>query len=106
MFDGFGGLSSQFLENLKDEYGTKSFLTFGVVPALFANGTFAETAHQILNTTLSYHCLSQGSDVFVPFSLASELWPPSAAREFPHLTYKVKDTVMPSFIIIALKMSL
>lgn len=90
MFNGFGGLSSQVLEELKDEYGSKSFLTFGVAPTQFPDGTHKDTAYRILNSALSYGNLSQHSDLFIPLSLACEAWPRMRqAREFPLLTYKV-----------------
>ena len=90
MCNGFGGLCSHVLEELKDEYGTKSFLTFGVTQTSFPDGTNKETAHRVFNSALSYGQLSQNSDLFVPLSLASEAFPHTGpAREFPLLNYKV-----------------
>lgn len=85
-------MSSQVLEELKDEYGAKSFLTVGVVPTQFPDGTHKDIACRILNSALSYGNLSQHSDLFMPLSLASEAWPRMRqAREFPLLTYKVNE---------------
>ena len=90
VFNGFGGLSSQVIEELQDDYGSKSFLIFGATPTQFPDGTHKDTAHRILNSALSYGHLSQNSDMFIPLSLASEAWPRMRqAREFPLLTYKV-----------------
>ena len=90
--NGFGGLSSQVLEELKDEYGNKSFLTFGVTPTQFPDETHKDIAYRILNSALSFSQLSQNSDLFIPLSLASEAWPRTRqAREIPLLTYKVLE---------------
>ncbi|XP_068755236.1 protein misato homolog 1-like [Montipora capricornis] len=87
--DGFGGLSSQILEELKDEYSAKTFISFGLSPAQCLNGTNKKAALRILNSALSYGRLSEFSDLFVPLSLASETWPhPGPAREFPLLIYQ------------------
>lgn len=83
-------MSGQLLEELRDEYRTKTFLTFGVTPTLFPDGTNKEAAYRILNSALSYGQLSQLSDLFIPLSLASEALPHTGpSREFPLLTYKV-----------------
>ena len=90
MSDGFGGLSSQLLEELKDEYGTKTFLTFGVTQTEFPDRTNKEAAYRVLNSALSYGQLAQNSDLLIPLSLASETLPHMGPpREFPLLTYKV-----------------
>lgn len=90
VYNGFGGLSSQVIEELRDDYGSKSFLTFGVAPTQFPDGMHKDTAYRILNSALSYGHLSQNSDMFISVSLASEAWPRMRqAREFPLLTYKV-----------------
>ena len=90
VYNGFGGLSNQVIEELRDDYGSKSFLAFGVTPTQFPDGTHKDTAHRILNSALSYGHLSQNSDMFIPLSLASEAWPRTKqSREFPLLTYKV-----------------
>lgn len=78
------------LQDLSDEFGSKSFLTFGVLPAHLNSSSPVEAAHRILNTALSFHNLIKNSSLFSPLSLASEAWyktgPPVV---FPHLTYKV-----------------
>lgn len=90
MCNGFGGLCNYLLEELKDEYGRKSFLTFGMTETQLPDGTTKETAYRILNSALSYGQLSQHSDVFIPLSLASEAVPHTGPpREFPLLNYKV-----------------
>lgn len=90
MCNGFGGLCNYLLEELKDEYGKKSFVTFGMTETQLPDGTTKETAYRILNSALSYGQLSQHSDIFIPLSLASEAVPHTGPpREFPLLNYKV-----------------
>lgn len=90
MCNGFGGLCSHLLEELRDEYGTKSLVTFGVTETQLPDGTNKEAAYRVLNSALSFGQLSQNSDLFIPLSLAGEVLPHTGtAREFPLLTYKV-----------------
>lgn len=89
VLNGFGGVSGQLLEDLKDEYSAKTFITFGLTPAELVNGTNKKTVQRILNSALSYGKLLEFSDLFVPLSLACETLPRlGPVREFPLLTYK------------------
>lgn len=93
--NGFGGVSGQLLEDLKDEYSAKTFITFGLTPAELVNGTNKKTVQRILNSALSYGKLLEFSDLFVPLSLACETLPrPGPVREFPLLTYKVCFSIL------------
>ena len=90
VYNGFGGISSQLLEDLRDEYGNKSFLTFGVTPSEFPKEMHKGAVHRILNSALSFGQLALNSDLFVPMSLSQEVWPHlGQARDFPLLDYKV-----------------
>ncbi|KAK3741802.1 hypothetical protein QZH41_010449 [Actinostola sp. cb2023] len=89
LHNGFAGLSAQVIEDLADEYSTKSIVTFGFLPATFPESTYIKAAHRLLNMALSYNLLSEHSSIFTPLSLAREGWFNTRRPTlFPYLTYK------------------
>ncbi|KAL5004628.1 hypothetical protein ScPMuIL_018084 [Solemya velum] len=87
-YDGFGGFGTQILQSLEDDYSSKGLLTMGVTPALLPDTTAYNRADRIINSALSYVSCAGSSSLFVPLSMAQELWkkmgPP---RVFDHLQY-------------------
>lgn len=88
-FDGFGGLGAGLLEYLRDEFDTKSLMTFGLTPADLPDSTPHERANRILNSAITYNSCSTYSSLFTPLSLASTLWKKMGPLvTFPYLDYK------------------
>lgn len=102
-YDGFGGLGTGLLEYLKDEFGSKSLLTFGLTPADVQDNMPHHRANRILNSALTYDSCSRYSSLFTPVSLASTLWKKMGPLvQFPYLDYKSVPYHTSSIIALAL----
>ncbi|XP_077989542.1 protein misato homolog 1-like [Glandiceps talaboti] len=87
-YDGFSGMGCKLLEQLMDEFSTKSVFTLGVCPSHFPSSSQVEDSQRIINSMLSYDKLCSNSSLFTPLSLATSLWrKPGPAVNFPHLIY-------------------
>ncbi|CAC5403744.1 unnamed protein product [Mytilus coruscus] len=88
-YDGFGGLGTGLLEYLRDEFDSKSLMTFGLTPADLPDSAPHERANRILNSAITYNNCSTYSSLFTPLSLASTLWKKMGPLvKFPYLDYK------------------
>ncbi|XP_001624271.2 protein misato homolog 1 [Nematostella vectensis] len=87
--NGFGGLMSQCLEDLRDEYNSKSMITVGCVPAHFKDTDQEHNVKRILNMALSFSQITEHCDLFVPLCVSKQVWPkPGTYVTFPYLNYK------------------
>lgn len=95
VFDGFGGLSSQIFEELKDEYLVKIFIFFGFLLVQCLNGINKKVVLRIFNLVLSYGRLLEFSNLFVSLLFVSEIWLyVGFVREFLLLIYQVLFRIM------------
>lgn len=88
MADGFAGLGSKVTEMLRDSYGGRGILTFGLSPVSHPASTPLKDLYHHLNTTLGIVHMSSHSSFFCPLTLRGRLGrrPPSPPT-FPHLNY-------------------
>ncbi|XP_062578532.1 protein misato homolog 1-like isoform X1 [Saccostrea cucullata] len=90
--DGIGGFSAETLQHLRDDYSSKSIMTFGFTPPNLPDDTAVRRANRILNSVLSYHKSFTHSSLFFPLSLANSLWKTIGNYvNFPQLDYKLID---------------
>ena len=89
--DGFGGLASTLIQNVHDEIGNKTVLTFGSWPTKFH--PTLDGGLRMLNSAMVLSQVSQSSDLFAPLSLLAELsLRNSQSRMFPHINYNVSTS--------------
>uniref|UniRef100_A0ABM0MAX4 Protein misato homolog 1-like n=1 Tax=Saccoglossus kowalevskii TaxID=10224 RepID=A0ABM0MAX4_SACKO len=87
-FDGFSGLGCKLVEQLSDEFSSKSIITFATSPAHFPNSTTIEDSQRVINSVLSYDGLCNHSSLCLPLCVSSTLWrQPGLATNFPNLIY-------------------
>ena len=84
--NGFGGLASQILQHLSDEYPRKTQLVFPVLPAQtdYTDGK----SNRLVNIGLVLESVFENSSIFSPLSLDCS-WASSRFRKFKQLLYKV-----------------
>ncbi|XP_033750191.1 protein misato homolog 1-like [Pecten maximus] len=91
-FDGFGGLGSNILQHLEDEYSSKGIFTFALAPNNLPDNTPQNRANRILNSAISLSKCWSNSSLLVPMCLANSLWKTiGPAVQLPHLQYKSID---------------
>ncbi|KAJ8304930.1 hypothetical protein KUTeg_018513 [Tegillarca granosa] len=87
--DGFGGLGSDIVQYLQDEYSTKGLFTFGLTPSTLPDNTASLRANRILNSVITYSRCIHNSSLFSPLSLADSLWKTvGPSVQLPYLNYK------------------
>jgi len=90
--NGFAGLTSQVIEDLTDEYSSKSIITYGLLPGFFPGNTDTKSAQRVLNMALSYRHISENSSIFTPLSMARQGWfHTGSPAVLPYLNYKVGE---------------
>lgn len=72
--NGFGGLGSELLKYVQEEFPRKGILTFGFTPANVDDTTATARASRIINSALVFDKTCEHSSLFVPASLASSIW--------------------------------
>lgn len=87
--DGFSGLGSKVTELLRDSYGGRGILTWGVAPVGPRDPSPARDRFQLLNCCLGTSKMAANSSLFCPLTLRGGLGrrPPSPPA-FPHLSYQ------------------
>lgn len=86
--DGFAGLGSNVTEMLRDSYGGRGILTFGLAPVSHPDSTPVKDLYRLLNTTLGAVHMANNSSLFCPLTLRGGLGRrPKAPTAFPHLDY-------------------
>ncbi|XP_070581261.1 protein misato homolog 1-like [Ptychodera flava] len=87
-YDGFSGIGCKLMEQLVDDFSSKTMLSLAVSPSHFPDTTSIEDSQRVINSVLSYDRLCNHSSLFVPLSLASTLWrKPGSSVNFPNLIY-------------------
>ncbi|XP_029938036.1 protein misato homolog 1 isoform X2 [Salarias fasciatus] len=86
--DGFAGLGSKVTEMLRDSYGGRGILTWGLAPVTHPGSTPVKDVYHLLNRALGTLHMSSHSSFFCPLTLRGRLGrrapsPPA----FPHLNY-------------------
>ena len=88
--DGFGGLGADWLENLSDEYSSKSIFTFAMHdydPNAKRDSVELKSKH-ILNSALAFDRLREYSTLYIPLSISSHTWElPSTPLPIPGLQF-------------------
>uniref|UniRef100_A0A8C3AQU9 Protein misato homolog 1 n=1 Tax=Cyclopterus lumpus TaxID=8103 RepID=A0A8C3AQU9_CYCLU len=86
--DGFAGLGSKVTEMLRDSYGGRGILTWGMAPVSHPNSTPMKELYHVLNGALGAVHMADHSSFFCPLTLRGGLGRrPSAPTAFPHLNY-------------------
>ncbi|XP_068431087.1 protein misato homolog 1 [Clinocottus analis] len=86
--DGFAGLGSKVTELLRDSYGGRGILTWGMAPVSHPNTTPMKELYHVLNCALGAVHMADHSSFFCPLTLRGGLGRrPSAPPVFPHLNY-------------------
>ncbi|KAM4539631.1 protein misato homolog 1 isoform 2-T2 [Odontesthes bonariensis] len=86
--DGFAGLGSKLTELLRDSYGGRGILTWGLAPVSRPDSTPVKDLYRLLNCTLGALHMSNHSSMFCPLTLRGGLGRrPGPPPEFPHLSY-------------------
>ncbi|TNN44452.1 Protein misato 1 [Liparis tanakae] len=86
--DGFAGLGSKVTEMLRDSYGGRGILTWGMAPVSHPDTTPMKELYHVLNGALGAVNMADHSSFFCPLTLRGGLGrkpPPPTA--FPHLNY-------------------
>ncbi|XP_054461632.1 protein misato homolog 1 [Anoplopoma fimbria] len=86
--DGFAGLGSKVTEMLRDSYGGRGILTWGMAPVSHPDSTPMKELYHVLNCALGTVNMAAHSSFFCPLTLRGGLGRrPSAPIAFPHLNY-------------------
>ncbi|XP_068603033.1 protein misato homolog 1 [Brachionichthys hirsutus] len=86
--DGFAGLGSKVTEMLRDSYGGRGILTWGVAPVSHPGSTPMKELYHQLNCVLGTVHLANNSSLFCPLTLRGGLGRrPSSPVAFPHLSH-------------------
>uniref|UniRef100_A0A3Q0SMA0 Protein misato homolog 1 n=1 Tax=Amphilophus citrinellus TaxID=61819 RepID=A0A3Q0SMA0_AMPCI len=85
--DGFAGLGSKVTELLRDSYGGRGILTWGLLPVSHPDSVMKDL-YRLLNCTLGMVHMADHSSLFCPLTLRGGLGRrPSSPTAFPHLSY-------------------
>ncbi|KAM3857945.1 protein misato homolog 1 [Diretmus argenteus] len=86
--DGFAGLGSKVTEMLRDSYGGRGILTWGLAPVSHPDSTPMKDLYHLMNYALGTVHLANHSSFFCPLTLRGGLGRrPTSHTAFPHLTY-------------------
>ncbi|XP_056273862.1 protein misato homolog 1 [Pseudoliparis swirei] len=86
--DGFAGLGSKVTEMLRDSYGGRGILTWGMAPVSHPDTTPMRELYHVLNGALGVVNMAEHSSFFCPLTLRGGLGRrPSAPTVFPLLNY-------------------
>ena len=74
--DGFGGLSSQISEYIRDEYSGQCLMAFPTLPSHYERRLDAlESTSKMLNTALTTQNLSEHCHLVTPLSMSTDTFP-------------------------------
>ncbi|XP_072564468.1 protein misato homolog 1-like isoform X1 [Paramormyrops kingsleyae] len=86
--DGFSGLGSKVTEMLRDSYGSRGILTWGVAPVGYPDSNLIKDVYHMMNYVLGTASLANHSSFFCPLTLRGGLGRrPLPPIVFPHLQY-------------------
>ncbi|CAN0080083.1 unnamed protein product [Lampetra planeri] len=91
LHDGFSGLGARAVERLRDEYGAKSVLVWGLVPPAPPALSPLRSVYRLVNYALGMARLADTASVLLPLSVSSVLSRrPSPPVVFPNLHYNAE----------------
>ncbi|KAL4624861.1 hypothetical protein GN956_G17675 [Arapaima gigas] len=86
--DGFSGLGSKMTEMLRDSYGSRGILTWGMAPVAHPDSSLRRDVYHMMNYALGTINLANHSSFFCPLTLRGGLGRrPSTPTFFPYLHY-------------------
>ncbi|XP_065185260.1 protein misato homolog 1-like [Sycon ciliatum] len=90
--NGFGGVSSEVVDFLRDEYEKKSIFTVATMPPCFEQTDGQHVATRSLSAAFSFQHLSEASSMLLPLSTSTAgLWPSLSAGQTvqsAHINYR------------------
>ncbi|KAM6999171.1 protein misato homolog 1 isoform 2-T2 [Passerculus sandwichensis] len=102
LHNGFSGVGARVTELLRDEYGRKGILAWGLTPVLGAVGDPQKSFYRLMNTALGIAHLCRHSSLVCPLSLNGSLGlKPEPPVTFPYIKYNASLSYHSSAILAA-----